>query len=279
MFKYVFLVCIAISTRAFGADQFKWPEQYKAAVSLGYDDALISQLNNAIPELNRLGIKASFYLSLNSPTLVSHLSQWRLAAQQGHELGNHSLFHQCRASKPDREWVSADNDLDKLPAKSYVQQIRVASNYLNAIDNNTRRTFTAPCADVKAAGEFYLDQIKTLFVGIKSKVVQQPIDNMLVENPYAVSFIAPYDVTGEALVALVKQAANKGTMIHFTFHGIGGDYLSISNQAHNTLLRYLSEHKQTLWTDTFINIVTYMKKEQRRLGIDYDTQPVANSFK
>ena len=43
---------------------FAWPEGRRAAVSLSYDDAVPSQLDNAIPALDRHGLKGSFYLTL-----------------------------------------------------------------------------------------------------------------------------------------------------------------------------------------------------------------------
>ena len=71
-----------------------WPHQARAAVSLAYDDALNSQLDFAVPALNRHGLKASFYLTLSSDTVRTRLAAWRTVAAQGHELGNHTLFHQ-----------------------------------------------------------------------------------------------------------------------------------------------------------------------------------------
>lgn len=53
-------------------------------------------------------------------------------------------------------------------------------------------------------------------------------------------------------------------MINLTFHGIGGDYLSVSNEAHEELLAYLAAHRKSYWTDTFINIMKYAKHEQKR---------------
>lgn len=63
---------------------------------------------------------------------------------------------------------------------------------------------------------------------------------------------------------LVNAAADQGTMINLTFHGIGGDYLSVSNEAHEELLAYLAAHRKSYWTDTFINIMKYAKHEQKR---------------
>ena len=52
-------------------------------------------------------------------------------------------------------------------------------------------------------------------------------------------------------------------MVNFTFHGIGGDHLSVSKEAHDELLKYLAENRGIYWTDTFINIMKYVKQRQR----------------
>jgi hypothetical protein len=66
------------------------------------------------------------------------------------------------------------------------------------------------------------------------------------------------------LIAIAQQAAAKGTMANFTFHGVGGDYIAVSSEAHEALLKYLAHNRGTYWTDTFINIMMYVKNEQRQ---------------
>ncbi len=39
-----------------------WPGSYRAAVSLSFDDGLRSQLEVAVPILDRAGLRATFYL-------------------------------------------------------------------------------------------------------------------------------------------------------------------------------------------------------------------------
>ena len=241
---------------------FIWPNGARAAVSLAYDDALDSQLDNAVPALNKHKLKASFYLTLASPTIVKRLPEWQQVAKDGHELGNHSLFHQCSGKGADRSWVDAENDLDKISVAQLVAQIRLANTMLFAIDGKQERSFTVPCGDEFAAGVSYLSQIKGDFVAIKfgaGGVVQ----NMAVIDPYAVSVAVPTDVTGAQLIAIVERAAALGSMANITFHGIGGDYLAVSTSAHATLLAHLAAHRDDYWTDTFLNIMNYVKKQQK----------------
>lgn len=241
---------------------FSWPNGAKAAVSLAYDDALPSQLDTAIPQLNAAGLKGSFYLPLSADSIQSRLADWRAAAAQGHELGNHSLFHQCAKSLPNRGWVSQDRDLDQTPASRLVAEIRLGNAFLQAIDGKTQRTFTAPCTDQLAAGKPYLPLLTQDFVAMKT-IVGDVVADMRTLNIHAVPVIAPSEVTGAQLIAWVKAAGAKGTMVNFTFHGIGGDHLQISAAAHAELLQFLAAHKDEYWTDTFLNLMLHVKAQQQ----------------
>ena len=252
------LVCTANATTA-----FSWPNGAKAAVSLAYDDALPSQLDTAIPQLNAAGLKGSFYLPLSAETVQSRLADWRAAAAQGHELGNHTLFHQCAKSLPGRDWVSPDRDLDQTPASRLIAEIRVGNAFLQAIDGKTTRTFTAPCTDQLAAGTPYLPLLSSDFVAMKT-TVGGVVADMKTLNIHAVPVIAPSEVTGAQLIAWVKEAGVKGTMVNFTFHGIGGDHLQISSAAHAELLQFLATHKDEYWTDTFLNLMEHVKSQQAK---------------
>jgi peptidoglycan/xylan/chitin deacetylase (PgdA/CDA1 family) len=241
---------------------FNWPNGARAAVSLAYDDALPSQLDTAIPQLNAVGLKGSFYLPLSAQTVQSRLAGWRAAAAQGHELANHSLFHQCAKSLPNRGWVSADRDLDQTPASRLIAEIRLGNAFLQAIDGKTQRTFTAPCTDQLAAGTPYLPLLTQDFVAMKT-TVGGVVADMQQLNIHAVPVIAPTEVTGTQLIDWVKAAGAKGTMVNFTFHGIGGDHLQISAAAHAELLQFLAAHQDEYWTDTFLNLMLHVKTQQK----------------
>ncbi len=240
---------------------FAWPHGEQAAVSLAYDDAIDSQLDNALPALDRAGLRGSFYLKLASPTLARRLPEWRAAAARGHELGNHTLFHQCAAVGPDRGWVAPEDDLATTSATRLVQQIRLGNTMLHAIDGRDERTFTVPCGDVLAAGENYVALVRGDFVAIKSGSGGVVAD-MDALDPYAVGVTVPENVTGAQLIALVQQAARAGTMINFTFHGVGGDYIVTSTQAHQELVSYLAAHRDVYWTDTFLAIMKHVKAQR-----------------
>jgi hypothetical protein len=51
-------------------------------------------------------------------------------------------------------------------------------------------------------------------------------------------------------------------MVNFTFHGVGGDYLAVSKEAHEELLRYLAANRALYWTDSFVAIMRHVRAEQ-----------------
>lgn len=257
------LATLAATPAATAEPRFAWPAGAQAAVSLAYDDALDSQLDHAIPALDRAGLKGSFYLTLGGSAVARRLPEWRAAAARGHELGNHTLFHQCAGSLPGREWVPPDADLDKTTATQLAAQIRLGNAMLQAIDGRTERTFTAPCGDTRASGADYIRLVAPEFLAIKLGP-GGVVPDMAKLDLHAVPVDVPVGATGEQLIARVKEAAGAGTMVNLTFHGIGGDHLSVSTEAHEALLRYLAEHRDTYWTATFVEIARHVSETRRR---------------
>ncbi len=256
------LVCLLPAT-ACAQTSFAWPEGKKAAVNLAYDDALDSQLDVAIPALDRHGLKGSFYLTLGAEPVRLRMEDWRAAARNGHELGNHTLFHQCSGTDEGREWVQPHQDLDNTSVAQMRDQILLGNTMLHAMDGSTEFTFTAPCGDRMARDGNYIDAVKDQFLGIK--LVFGDMNDMQALDPAATAAIAPVGFSGEELIALVDEAARRGTMIAFTFHGVGGDHLQTSAEAHEALLAHLARHPGVFWVDTFRNQMRWVRRQQESM--------------
>ena len=89
--RWCVLLLAALPCMASAGDGFAWPQGRKAAVSLAYDDALDSQLDHALPALDRHGLKGSFYLQLSREPVRRRMHEWRAAAANGHELDLEAL--------------------------------------------------------------------------------------------------------------------------------------------------------------------------------------------
>ncbi len=237
----------------------QWPNGAKAAVSLSYDDALNSQLDNAVPELAKHGFRATFYLTLSAPAFIQRQAEWQQLAAAGHELGNHTINHACQASKPGREWVAKDKDLATWPVAKISAEIQAANAQLQQLDGKALRTFTPPCSETQANDGDYLQAVAPLFAGIKvegpllrsqSQLGQQQLPTWFVRAP-----------TLAQLIDYTEQAAQYGTIASITFHGVGGDHLAVDNTVHQQFLAYLAQNRGKFWVDSYVNISQHLHRE------------------
>jgi peptidoglycan/xylan/chitin deacetylase (PgdA/CDA1 family) len=245
------------------AAPFAWPGGAKAAVSLGYDDALDSQLDHVVPALNKRGLRASFYIPINGPTLPKRQNEWKAAAAAGHELGNHSLFHGCSANKPGRDWVQPQRDLERQMAAQVQGQVIAANTWLQALDGKTRRTFTPPCFDMQAGGQDFVQALQPHFVAYRAAPPALTTDTAQLD-PYAMPAYFVEGWTGEQLIALVEKAAAQGALVSLLFHGVGAEHLSVTKEAHDQLLDHLAKNKARFWTDSMVNIMENARKQAGR---------------
>ena len=70
------------------------PAGMRAAVSLTYDDGVDSQLDHAVPALDALGLKATFFLT--EENMEERLADWAKVAREGHEVADHTVSHPCK---------------------------------------------------------------------------------------------------------------------------------------------------------------------------------------
>lgn len=247
---HIGIILFSLGHALVNASEFEWPDKQQLAVNLSYDDALNSQLDHAYPVLQKYQIKGSFFLTLANSTINDRLEEWRNLAGQGHELGNHTLFHPCRKSPEGREWVPSYRNADIIPMQQMVEEVRLANVMLFAIDGRQRRTFTPPCGDSLTNMGNYTQLLQEEFVAIKW------------QNRFGPKFdqvYMPHGDSGDQLIAYVKQAKQNGGALTIIFHGVGGDHLAVSQQAHEKLVAYLAANKKDYWTDSYINIMSYVE--------------------
>ncbi|MBN7821735.1 polysaccharide deacetylase family protein [Bowmanella yangjiangensis] len=258
-------ITLSVLSQSGIAKDFTWPDGQQAAVSLGYDDALASQLDIAIPQLNKHGLRGTFYLTLSSPVLVERMDAWRAAALSGHELANHSINHPCRADLPGREWVEAENQLDNWSMTRMLREVSQASSFLYAIDGQTVRTYTPPCGDRQTKDGDYVSAIEPKFAAIR--LPGAPLVSMDELNLSHTPTWFPDQPSLDALIAYVEQAAKRGTLASISFHGVGGDHMRVNADVHDAFLAYLAKHPKRFWVSTFRDIAQYIHHQQSGAGL------------
>ncbi|MFC1805810.1 polysaccharide deacetylase family protein [Planctomycetota bacterium] len=118
---------------------FQWPEGKRAALSLTFDDARPSQLDLGLPVLDAHGVKATFYVS--PANMARRLDDWRAAAANGHEMGNHTLHHPCSANFS----FARGRGLEDYTIEQMEADILGGSEAIERMLGVTATTFAYPC--------------------------------------------------------------------------------------------------------------------------------------
>jgi peptidoglycan/xylan/chitin deacetylase (PgdA/CDA1 family) len=261
--RKLLLLFLLLNLAASAQQKISWPDHKKAVVVLTYDDAIQSQLNIAVPQLDSAGLTGTFFLIGNNLTSVT-IPRWRAVAAKGYELANHTIYHPCLSGAVKSNPVNAS---ENYTVYEIIREIGMMNNLLFAVDNKTGRTFAYPCTETMVGGVNYVDSLrKTGFIkyarigGDENAVVTdfKSLDPLLVP-----SWGMAGGKTGAELIEFVKRAQNTGGMAVFMFHGIGGDYLTTSAAAHRELLAYLVKNEDTIWVATFQQAMDYISKAKK----------------
>jgi len=246
----------------YAQDEVRWKNK-KCALVLTYDDALNVHLDNVIPALDSLELKATFYIPGSFPNVKTRAREWSKIAEKGHELGNHTLFHPCEGKAYGREWVPPTYDLNAYTLKRIIDEIKMANTLLELLDGRTRRTFAYTCGDTKAGDSSFIPTVKSLFAGARGvEGKMQKLNDIDLYN------IGSYMIKGESaaqLIALVKKAMESNSLLVFLFHGVGGEHsINVSLADHRELLYFLKQNEKDIWVSTFVDIADYIKINQKQ---------------
>jgi peptidoglycan-N-acetylglucosamine deacetylase len=267
MNKVLLTALLMAASLATTAAEIAWPagtdrQVRKAAIVLTYDDALRSQLDVAIPQLDAAKFKGTFFLDgdISSDAML----RWRKAAARGHELGNHSLFHPCpQAMLPDRKNYLTDNyDVARM-----LEEIAAMNNILFGIDGLRSRTFSVPCSQTLVGGADYTEPLRGsgLIRSVRTGGDQwnSVVTNFQALDAFKVPSYGPVKDPGAAeLIAYVERVRAVGGLGVLQFHGVGGDYLEVSAQTHQTLVDYL-KNRPDIWVGTFQEVMDYVSSHTR----------------
>ncbi|MBN8668668.1 MAG: polysaccharide deacetylase family protein [Chitinophagales bacterium] len=256
------LIVLLLGNTAMQA-QFNQPWQgKKCAVVITYDDAIDQHLDNALPLLDSLGLKATFYVTAFSPSVQTRMEEWRGMAAKGHELGNHTLYHPC-AGGPGREWVPKEYDLSTYTLKQIVDETRMTNLFLQALDGKTERTFAYTCGDQKVEDSFFIEPLKKDFIaarGVRGEMHKIQDIDLYNTDCYMVNHHK-----AEQMIAWVEEAMRTNSMLVILFHGVGGgNGLDVSLPDHRQFLQYLKDHEKDIYIAPMVDVAKHIRSWQTR---------------
>lgn len=241
---------------------FHWPHGYRAAVSLSFDDARLSQIDTGLPLLERLGVKVTFFVQPGG--VQQRLAGWKQAVAEGHEIGNHTITHPCTGNYD----FSRNNALENYDLRKIAAEIDGANAQIEKLLGVKPRVFAYPCGQkFVGAGldvESYVPLVAERFIVGRSYLSESPNDPTIVDLSQAMGTSFD-DMNFAQMRAVVDEAAQQGRWVIFVGHEIDQrGYQSTDTGALGSLVRYLKDPKNGIWLGTVGEIGSYI--QQQRTG-------------
>ena len=197
-----------------------------AAISIQFDDSMMSQLDNALPLLNARGIRATFFVNTESYQYKTRRHQWEVdVLKAGHELGNHTAHHS--GAKTIEELNTEIGTCSDQLVKVYGSKPRLMSF---AIPGGVPWNFTPAQLDP------ILDKYGLVLATNRNFFDEQKTDP----------------------ITFVQKAIDTHSASNVSMHGTGGEWLSTSLPNLTRLLDFVVAHRPSLWTAPQIEIYKYI---------------------
>ncbi|MEZ4849065.1 MAG: polysaccharide deacetylase family protein [Bacteroidia bacterium] len=176
LFFSLILISLSISL---SAQPFQWPEGKKAAISLSFDDARLTNIDNGLPLFKKYGTRVTYYV--NPPNMQPRLEGWKQAVKDGHEIGNHTIHHPCTGNF---EW-SREKALENYTLASMRRELIEANQQIYEMLGVVPRSFAYTCGQTfvgrGANTRSYVPLVDELFVSGRGWMDEAPNDPMFAD--------------------------------------------------------------------------------------------------
>jgi endoglucanase len=212
----------------------KWKDSKEAALSLNFDDSMISQAEIAVPELSKRGLTATFLVNPGTDRYQQKKSVWeQVAPANGFEIGNHTMHHTGAADLQEAEYEIGE-------------AANIIRSYTPAQKNKLMIFHRGGGTNWGISEEEFNSLLK------KYNLYERPWTNM----------ISARGMSSSQLISFIRQVLSNNEWGAILFHGIEGEWLSITKNTFNRLLDYLVSVEDRLWIATYTDIYKYRKERE-----------------
>jgi len=236
-----------------------WPGEYRAAVSLTYDDGNETQREFAAPAMEKRGFFGSFYLSIRGDGWEERLAPWVEVHERGHEIGNHSLGHTCSINFQDAE---NPRGLETMTLEEMEADVVEAEARLQSLFPRESRSFAYPCylthVGMGETRQSYVPIIARHFIAGRG-FGEYGFCNSPYNCDLACLWSRPIEHTrGQEIVGHIDRALVQGRWLILTMHHIGGARLGTGPGEFEWMLDYLDRMRERIWVAPVATIAEHL---------------------
>ena len=240
---------------------FPWPDGKQMAISLTFDDGRMSQVDVGTALLNEYGVKATFIVV---PSAVEkRLDGWKKAVADGHEIGNHTLYHPCSGNFSWSRQTALENyTLDQMKTELIGANKKIAD-----LLGTTPTVFAYPCgATFVGRGKntkSYVPLIADLFVAGRGWLDEGPNDPAFCDFAQ----LTGMEMDGkdfDEILPLVENARKTGAWLVLAGHEMGN---SGNQTTRLSMLKKLIEYAQNpsnnIWIAPMGTVAKYVQGQKK----------------
>jgi peptidoglycan-N-acetylglucosamine deacetylase len=241
-------------------NDFSWPEGKKMALTFTFDDARLSQIDMGIPLLDKYGVKATFYISPES--MMKRLEKWKMAVLNGHEIGNHSLYHPCSGNFT---W-SRNKALEEYTLQKMMTELDSASRLVREMLGVYPVSFAYPCGQTFVGRginvQSYVPLIAFMFESGRGWLNEAPNDPAYCD----LSQLNAIELDGksfEQVLELIETARVNGNWLILAGHEMNeGGFQTSQLRTIEAICKYAVDPANGIWIDNVHNIASFVKQKR-----------------
>ena len=243
---------------------FAWPEPYRGAVSLTFDDARLTQVDRGMAEFDARGIRCTFYVSLHN--VEQRVKEWKAAVARGHEIGNHTVSHPCSAnydfSRASRA-CTEDYTLDEM-----ARELADADGRIEDLLGIRPRTFAYPCGETHVGrgneAASYVPLVAERYLAGRGYQHDHPNDPRYCDLAHLLSY--RFDIQpAEQHIASLEYAREHGAWVILSGHETGGpddEMLNVTIPRLRSILDYLGDRGGDLWVAPVAEVAEWIAAQR-----------------
>ncbi len=224
------------------------------AVSLTFDDGHPSQLDKALPAMDKRELRGTFYLVPNGADWAQRLEPWKEVATAGHEIGNHSLSHICSNNYYGTTGRLEERSIDEIERDILEAQERL----VQIAPRQQQWTFCYPCyCTYVGRGEgrrSYVPVVARHFLAGRGAGEYGFGNHPQVVDLACVWGLPVERMSGFEMIGLIDELASKGQWVVLVFHQIDGRRLTVGSHDFDMLLDYLLRRQDEVWTAPVVEV-------------------------
>ena len=260
---FLLIFSIQFLTAQENRSNFEWPNGKKAALSLSFDDARFSNVDVGVELFKKHNAQVTFYVLPNE--MKERMEGWKQAVADGHEIGNHTLYHPCSGNFA---W-SRSKALETYNLASMRKELLEANLLIKELLGVEAVSFAYTCGQTfvgrGAETQSMVPLIDELFVSGRGWLNEASNDPHFVD----LSQIQGIEMDGKdfekEIKPLLDEAVENGKWVVLAGHEIGeGGFQTTQVSMLEELLAYVQQPNSDIWMAPVGTVTTYVKHQRTK---------------